>query len=205
MVTKGAHGNAFCIELCWVQRGGESTWQMKDPSRGPRWSCSVKMNQRSSCFGRQRFKTDLKKMTSLVLNEQRHDPNRLPCLSWSTKTFCSSSSKALAEHGVTTKILTGDNGHPSCLWKVGLDVERILLGKRNHYDDDQELAGLWNNNGLCKYRDQKRGASLPQEQWPQGGLWGGSTMLHRRSQTLGCSVDTAVDIAKGNGRCHPSG
>ena len=45
--------------------------------------------------------------------------------------------KALAEYGVTTKILTGDNEKvtQAVCEKVGLDVERILLGKRNRYDD----------------------------------------------------------------------
>ncbi|TVW77839.1 HAD family hydrolase, partial [Streptococcus pneumoniae] len=50
--------------------------------------------------------------------------------------------KALAEYGVTTKILTGDNEkvtQAGCE-KVGLDVERILVGSEIDTMTDQELA-----------------------------------------------------------------
>lgn len=50
--------------------------------------------------------------------------------------------KALAEYGVTTKILTGDNEKvtQAVCEKVGLDVERILLGSEIDTMTDQELA-----------------------------------------------------------------
>ena len=52
--------------------------------------------------------------------------------------------KALAEYGVTTKILTGDNEKvtQAVCEKVGLDVERILLGSEIDTMTDQELAQL---------------------------------------------------------------
>mgnify|MGYP000549196097 FL=1 len=50
--------------------------------------------------------------------------------------------KALAEYGVTTKILTGDNDKvtQAVCEKVGLDVRHILLGSDLDTMSDQDLA-----------------------------------------------------------------
>ena len=93
--------------------------------------------------------------------------------------------KALAEYGVTTKILTGDNEKvtQAVCEKVGLDVERDSFGKRNRYDDRPRVStSCGNNNGLCQnyHQIKKRGSSSASRimatrlvTWEMG-----STMLH---------------------------
>ena len=71
--------------------------------------------------------------------------------------------KALAEYGVTTKILTGDNDKvtQAVCEKVGLDVERILLGSEIDTMTDQELAQVVETTTVFAKLspDQKRGSS----------------------------------------------
>ena len=71
--------------------------------------------------------------------------------------------KALAEYGVTTKILTGDNEKvtQAVCEKVGLDVERILLGSEIDTMTDQELAQVVETTTVFAKLspDQKRGSS----------------------------------------------
>ena len=76
--------------------------------------------------------------------------------------------KALAEYGVTTKILTGDNEKvtQAVCEKVGLDVERILLGSEIDTMTDQELAQVVETTTVFAKLspDQKaRDHPLPQE------------------------------------------
>ena len=93
--------------------------------------------------------------------------------------------KALAEYGVTTKILTGDNEKvtQAVCEKVGLDVERILLGSEIDTMTDQEVSrSCGNNNGLCQtiHQIKKRGSSSASRtmatRWVTWEM--GSTMLH---------------------------
>ena len=92
--------------------------------------------------------------------------------------------KALAEYGVTTKILTGDNEKvtQAVCEKVGLDVERILLGSEIDTMTDQELAQVVETTTVFAKLspDQKRGSSSASRimatrlvTWEMG-----STMLH---------------------------
>ena len=92
--------------------------------------------------------------------------------------------KALAEYGVTTKILTGDNEKvtQAVCEKVGLDVERILLGSEIDTMTDQELAQVVETTTVfANYHPiKKRGSSSASRtmatRWVTWEM--GSTMLH---------------------------
>ena len=92
--------------------------------------------------------------------------------------------KALAEYGVTTKILTGDNEKvtQAVCEKVGLDVERILLGSEIDTMTDQELAEVVETTTVFAKLspDQKARIILClKNNGHKVGTWEmGSTMLH---------------------------
>lgn len=111
--------------------------------------------------------------------------------------------KALAEYGVTTKILTGDNEKvtQAVCEKVGLDVERILLGSEIDTMTDQELAQVVETTTVFAKLspDQKARIilSLKNNGHKVGYMGDGiNDALSMKVSDVGISVDTAVDIAK---------
>ena len=111
--------------------------------------------------------------------------------------------KALAEYGVTTKILTGDNEKvtQAVCEKVGLDVERILLGSEIDTMTDQELAEVVETTTVFAKLspDQKARIilSLKNNGHKVGYMGDGiNDAPSMKVSDVGISVDTAVDIAK---------
>ncbi len=111
--------------------------------------------------------------------------------------------KALAEYGVTTKILTGDNEKvtQAVCEKVGLDVERILLGSEIDAMTDQELAQVVETTTVFAKLspDQKARIilSLKNNGHKVGYMGDGiNDAPSMKVSDVGISVDTAVDIAK---------
>ena len=111
--------------------------------------------------------------------------------------------KALAEYGVTTKILTGDNDKvtQAVCEKVGLDVERILLGSEIDTMTDQELAQVVETTTVFAKLspDQKARIilSLKKNGHKVGYMGDGiNDAPSMKVSDVGISVDTAVDIAK---------
>ena len=111
--------------------------------------------------------------------------------------------KALAEYGVTTKILTGDNEKvtQAVCEKVGLDVERILLGSEIDTMTDQELAQVVETTTVFAKLspDQKARIilSLKKNGHKVGYMGDGiNDAPSMKVSDVGISVDTAVDIAK---------
>lgn len=111
--------------------------------------------------------------------------------------------QALLEHGVRTKILTGDNEKvtQAICEKVGLDVEHILLGADIDQMTDQELAGVVEKvTVFAKLSpDQKARIILQLKKNGHGVGYMGDGINDAPSMKVadvGISVDTAVDIAK---------
>ena len=111
--------------------------------------------------------------------------------------------QALLEHGVRTKILTGDNEKvtQAICEKVGLDVEHILLGADIDQMTDQELAEVVERvTVFAKLSpDQKARIILQLKRNGHGVGYMGDGINDAPSMKVadvGISVDTAVDIAK---------
>ena len=111
--------------------------------------------------------------------------------------------KALAEYGVTTKILTGDNDKvtQAVCEKVGLDVTHILLGSDIDTMSDQDLAkAVETTTVFAKLSpDQKARIilSLKENGHKVGYMGDGiNDAPSMKVSDVGISVDTAVDIAK---------
>lgn len=111
--------------------------------------------------------------------------------------------QALLEHGVRTKILTGDNEKvtQAICEKVGLDVEHILLGADIDQITDQELADVVEKvTVFAKLSpDQKARIILQLKRNGHGVGYMGDGINDAPSMKVadvGISVDTAVDIAK---------
>ena len=111
--------------------------------------------------------------------------------------------QALLEHGVKTKILTGDNEKvtQAICEKVGLDVEHMLLGADIDQMTDQELAeAVENVTVFAKLSpDQKARIILQLKRNGHGVGYMGDGINDAPSMKVadvGISVDTAVDIAK---------
>jgi len=111
--------------------------------------------------------------------------------------------QALLEHGVRTKILTGDNEKvtQAICEKVGLDVEHILLGADIDQMTDQELAEVVEKvTVFAKLSpDQKARIILQLKKNGHGVGYMGDGINDAPSMKVadvGISVDTAVDIAK---------
>ena len=111
--------------------------------------------------------------------------------------------QALLEHGVRTKILTGDNEKvtQAICEKVGLDVEHILLGAEIDQMTDQELAEVVERvTVFAKLSpDQKARIILQLKRNGHGVGYMGDGINDAPSMKVadvGISVDTAVDIAK---------
>ena len=111
--------------------------------------------------------------------------------------------KALAEYGVTTKILTGDNDKvtQAVCEKVGLDVERILLGSEIDTMTDQELAEVVETTTVFAKLSPDQKARiilcLKNNGHKVGYMGDGiNDAPSMKVSDVGISVDTAVDIAK---------
>lgn len=111
--------------------------------------------------------------------------------------------QALLEHGVRTKILTGDNEKvtQAICEKVGLDVEHMLLGADIDQMTDQELAEVVERvTVFAKLSpDQKARIILQLKRNGHGVGYMGDGINDAPSMKVadvGISVDTAVDIAK---------
>ena len=111
--------------------------------------------------------------------------------------------KALAEYGVTTKILTGDNEKvtQAVCEKVGLDVERILLGSEIDMMTDQELARVVETTTVFAKLSPDQKARiilcLKNNGHKVGYMGDGiNDAPSMKVSDVGISVDTAVDIAK---------
>lgn len=111
--------------------------------------------------------------------------------------------QALLEHGVRTKILTGDNEKvtQAICEKVGLDVEHMLLGADIDQMTDQELAEMVEKvTVFAKLSpDQKARIILQLKKNGHGVGYMGDGINDAPSMKVadvGISVDTAVDIAK---------
>ncbi|PLT64685.1 magnesium-translocating P-type ATPase [Mediterraneibacter gnavus] len=111
--------------------------------------------------------------------------------------------KALKAHGVTTKILTGDNDKftRTICNQVGLKVRNMLLGSDLENMSDQELAKAAETTDVFAKLtpDQKaRVVSVFRENGHTVGFMGDgiNDASAMKSADIGISVDTAVDVAK---------
>jgi P-type Mg2+ transporter len=110
---------------------------------------------------------------------------------------------ALRDHGVTVKILTGDNELVSrkICQEVGLLIEHVLLGAQVEAMSDAELAEAAENTLLfarLSPMDKQRIIKALQSKKHVVGFMGDgiNDSPALRAADVGISVDTAVDIAK---------
>lgn len=111
--------------------------------------------------------------------------------------------KALKEHGVTTKILTGDNDKVTrtVCKQVGLKVRNMILGSDIEHMSDRELAKVVDSTDVFAKLtpDQKaRVVSVLRENGHIVGFMGDgiNDAAAMKAADIGISVDTAVDVAK---------
>lgn len=111
--------------------------------------------------------------------------------------------QALKEYGVTTKILTGDNDKVtrSICQKVGLKVEKILLGSDLEKMSDYELGKAAENISVFAKLSPDQKARIVKVLRDNGhtvGFMGDgiNDAAAMKAADIGISVDTAVDIAK---------
>ncbi len=111
--------------------------------------------------------------------------------------------KALNEHGVAVKILTGDNDRVTrCICrKVGLKVDNLLLGSDVERMSEEELKkAVESTNVFAKLSPQQKATivSLLRENGHVVGYMGDgiNDAAAMKVADVGISVDTAVDIAK---------
>ena len=111
--------------------------------------------------------------------------------------------KALHEHGVAVKILTGDNEKVTCCIckQVGLEVDEILLGSELDNMTDKELAEKAEKITVfakLSPSQKTRVVRLLRENGHSVGYMGDgiNDAAAMKASDVGISVDTAVDIAK---------
>ncbi len=110
---------------------------------------------------------------------------------------------ALRQHGVTVKVLTGDNDlvtRKVCT-EVGISAEKILLGNDVEKMSDEQLAGAidcTNVYARLSPAHKKRVVQALQKKGHVVGFMGDgiNDAPALRAADVGISVDTAVDIAK---------
>lgn len=110
---------------------------------------------------------------------------------------------ALASHGVTTKVLTGDSGEVALhvCRQVGIRAGRAVLGSEVEAMDDTELAAVAEREHVFAKLSPAQKSRLVQALRAQGhvvGFMGDgiNDAAALRQADAGISVDTAVDIAK---------
>ena len=111
--------------------------------------------------------------------------------------------KALRDHGVTTKILTGDNDKVTrtICKQVGLKMRNMLLGSDLEHMNDAELAKAAETTDVFAKLtpDQKaRVVSVLRKNGHTVGFMGDgiNDAAAMKAADIGISVDTAVDVAK---------
>jgi Mg2+-importing ATPase len=111
--------------------------------------------------------------------------------------------KALNEHGVSVKVLTGDNDKVTrCVCRqVGLPVDRILLGSDLDLMSDEELGNVAEEVSVfAKLSPQQKArviTALRDKGYSVGYMGDGiNDAAAMKASDVGISVDTAVDIAK---------
>lgn len=111
--------------------------------------------------------------------------------------------QALKQHGVTTKILTGDNEKVTrtICKQVGLEVKNMLLGPEVEFMNDVELAEASEHTQVFAKLtpDQKaRVVSVLRANGHTVGFMGDgiNDAAAMKAADIGISVDTAVDVAK---------
>ena len=111
--------------------------------------------------------------------------------------------KALKEHGVTVKVLTGDNDKVTrCICRqVGLEIEDILLGNEIEDMSDEMLAlEVEKTSIFAKLSPQQKSriVKILRENGHVVGFMGDgiNDAPAMKNADVGISVDTAVDIAK---------
>lgn len=110
---------------------------------------------------------------------------------------------ALAKHGVTVKILTGDNDLVSrkVCNDVGLHVDKVILGSQVETMSDAELAGVVETHTLFARLSPAHKQRIVKQLQASGHVVGfmGDGINDApalRAADVGISVDSAVDIAK---------
>ncbi len=111
--------------------------------------------------------------------------------------------KALKDHGVAVKVLTGDNElvTRSVCRQVGLAINELITGEKISEMDDRELAQVAENHEVfVKLNPQQKArltTALRQNGHTVGFLGDGiNDAPAMKVADIGISVDTAVDIAK---------
>lgn len=111
--------------------------------------------------------------------------------------------KALKDHGVAVKVLTGDNElvTRSVCRQVGLEINELITGEKISKMDDRELAQVAENHEVfVKLNPQQKArltTALRQNGHTVGFLGDGiNDAPAMKVADIGISVDTAVDIAK---------
>lgn len=111
--------------------------------------------------------------------------------------------KALKDHGVDVKVLTGDNDRVtrSVCSQVGLDVSHIVLGSEfDAMDEEQKNKAIAENSVFAKLSPTQKERivhMLRQQGHIVGHMGDGiNDAPAMRASDVGISVDTAVDIAK---------
>lgn len=111
--------------------------------------------------------------------------------------------KALKEHGVTTKVLTGDNDKVTrnICRQVGMSVDRIVLGSEIDEMSDAQLAEIAEKVSVFAKLSPQQKARIIAVLRENGHIVGymGDGINDAPAMTVsdvGISVDTAVDIAK---------
>lgn len=111
--------------------------------------------------------------------------------------------KALKDHGVAVKVLTGDNElvTRSVCRQVGLEINELITGEKISEMDDRELAQVAENHEVfVKLNPQQKArltTTLRQNGHTVGFLGDGiNDAPAMKVADIGISVDTAVDIAK---------
>lgn len=111
--------------------------------------------------------------------------------------------KALKDHGVAVKVLTGDNElvTRSVCRQVGLEINELITGEKISEMDDRELAQVAENHEVfVKLNPQQKArltTALRQNGHTVGFLGDGiNDAPAMKVADIGISVDTAVDLAK---------
>lgn len=202
MVTKGALEEMLSVST-YVEYNGEIK-RLTDEVRQEVLAEVAQLNEQGLRVLGVSYKTDLDENDIFSVEDER-DMILTGYLAFldPPKPSAAPAIKALAEYGVTTKILTGDNEKvtQAVCEKVGLDVERILLGSEIDTMTDQELAQVVETTTVFAKLSPDQKARiilcLKNNGHKVGYMGDGiNDAPSMKVSDVGISVDTAVDIAK---------
>ena len=202
MVTKGALEEMLSVST-YVEYKGEIK-RLTDEVRQEVLAEVAQLNEQGLRVLGVSYKTDLDENDIFSVEDER-DMILTGYLAFldPPKPSAAPATKALAEYGVTTKILTGDNEKvtQAVCEKVGLDVERILLGSEIDTMTDQELAQVVETTTVFAKLSPDQKARiilcLKNNGHKVGYMGDGiNDAPSMKVSDVGISVDTAVDIAK---------